>query len=569
MDILAEASAVSQSRKNLKRKTPDQVEKSLDASYRSGEMVERKRLPPSYFRLHAAKYLQMDKMLKNLFFPLRVLRNHFGLSSYSGCNQKNAEDLLGIKQRMIGAMRTKGHYRGVAFFDIRNTDLEASPTAYNCLNGDPKQIGGVRDSTNPSNTTQNVDSIYRAFHNGPQLDGGALGATTFDGGSVLPNAQQVFTDSDSIDRAQVRSLSMGINLGSIEQAALNGMCYADPVVANGRLAVPAAPVANMDNTELLPGQTSISSYANSPWIDSDPGTSAYNYQVANGVVRIVDGSLQMDIMNTENTPCVVEVVIHSKKKNNLPKQKIFDQFQHDYQLLNAAKGITSGFTATDANESGGWQTFYDPEVPLLKLPKSCRVYEYVTEVHRSHHILAPGQSKLVSIKLGSLWYKLSNKNDIISSNPTGTGNPNKGFISHVDNVGTLFCSVGHSGFMCPQGIQAVMDGPPGVGGQVYDEAYMSPQSVFSTTAGRGSGWWAGMAHAPSSILLSGNYEESFYPMTFDRSDPTATRGFLNRGAVFQTKDTTNRAHVPVSHILPEKVVTSDSTFKDNVFIEGL
>lgn len=566
MDIVqAAGSAPAVGRKNLKRKTPEQVGKALDAHYRDGEMIERKRLPPVSFRLHPAKYLNMDKMLKNLFFPLRVLRNHFGLTSYSGCNTLDAEDLLNINKDIAGVLRTKGNYRGVAFFSVRNTDVEANPTANDCLNGDPKQIGGVRDSG--VTKVQQVDSIYRPYHNGPQLVGGLLGSSTYDGSSVSLNGQQVLTSADSKDSAQVRDLSMGINLTQIEAAALNGMCYADPVVASGRLAVPAAPVLNSDNTELVPGQTGIQNYENSVYIDSDPGSAAYNYQVADGVVRIVDGSLVMDIMNTENTPCVVEVVIHSKKKNNLTKQQIFDQFQLDYNRLNAAKGVTAGFSASDANTSGGWQTFYDPEVPLMKLPKSCRVYDYVSEVHRSHHILAPGQSKLVTIKLGSLWYKLSNKNDIVNADPTEQGKPNLGFVSHTDNVGTLFVSVGHSGFNCPQGIQAVLNGPSGDGSTVYSQAYMSPMTTYSSVGGtvRGSGWWAGMAHAPSSILLSGKYEESFYPMTFDRSVPTATRGFIGRGAMFQADGTTDRAHIPVTHILPAKVVTADSTFKSNSF----
>lgn len=553
--------------KNLKRKTPDQVEKILDANYRSGEMVERKRLPPAYFRLHAAKYLQMDKVLKSLFFPLRTLRNFFGLSSYSDCNRTDAEDLLQIAKNVSGVMRTKGNYRGVAFFTVRNTDLQVNPTSSDCLNADPKAIGGIRASDN--SYIADIDSIYRPYHNGPCFSGVAsAGQVVFDGSQVNGAKQQVLTSDDSKDQTQVRDLSMGINLSHIEKAALNGMCYADPVVANGRLANPSSPVLQQENTELLPGQNALSFYQNSPWINTDAGSETYNYQVANGVVRIVDGSLEMDIMNTENTPCVVEVVIHSKKKNNLSKQKIWDQFHMDYERLNAAYGTTSGFTAADANLSGGWQTFYDPEVPLMKLPKSATVYQYVTEVHRSHHILAPGQSKLVSIKLGSLWYKLSNKNDLHIVNPTGIGEGDvyKGFLSYVDNVGTLFVSLGHSGFNCPQGIQAVLNGPEG--SKVYNQAFMSPQTDFATVANtvRGTGWWAGMVHAPSSILVSGKYEEQFYPLSFDRSQPVSTRQLIHRGAVFQdVDDATKRAFIPLTHILPEKVVTSDSTFKTNSF----
>jgi hypothetical protein len=489
---------------------------------------------------------------------MKTLKNYFGLSSYTDCNKLDAEELLGIPKDVMGQLRTKGHYRGVAFFTVRNTDIEANPTAQNCLNGDPKLIGYIRDG-DPATASAAVDSIYRPFHNGPVLQGLA---PIYDGTSVSNGASQVLTDEDSANQTQVRSLSMGVNLVHVEKAALNGMCYADPVVANGRLAVPASPVPNADNTELIPGQISIQGYDNSPFTSEVPGSVTYNYQVANGVVRIVDGSLVMDIMNTENTPCIVEVVIHSKKKNNLNKQSIHNLFQEDYERVYAAKGITSGTTSSDGNLAGGWQTFYDPEVPLMKLPKSANVYKYVTEVHRSHHILAPGQSKCVTIKLGSLWYKISNKNDFLM-----VGNdPNKGFISHKDSVGSLFVSLGHSGFNSPQGIQAVMNGPTGEGSTVYTEAFMSPMTSFSDPIVPGAGWWAGMAHAPSSILVSGKYEEQFYPMTFDRAN-TTTRGHVDRGAVFQRGQ--NRAHVPITHILPEKVVTSDSTFKSNSFREEL
>jgi len=560
--VAAAGAAYSAVKKNLKRKTPEQVQKALDGSFRAGEMIERKRVAPVTFRLHPAKYLQMDKLLKSLFFPLKTLRNHFGLMSYTDVNRKDAEDLLGIQKDVAGIMRTKGTYRGLALFSVRDTAPWLSPVSANALNADPKLIGKVNK---PGVFEGNVDTIYRAYHNGPSLSDGTGGAVTYDGSSVIRGATQVLTDVDSADQSQVRDLSMGINLAHIEKSALNGMCYADPVVANGRLAVPAAPVANQDNTELIPGQSSIQSYQNSPFVDEDDGTAAYNYQVANGVVRIVDGSLCMDIMNTENTPCVVEVVIHAKKKNNLTKQSIYNQFINDYERLYAASGLTSSYTASDANAAGGWQTLYDPEVPLLKLPKSSEVYSYVTEVHRSHHILAPGQSKLVTIKLGNLWYKISNKNDLL----IGGDFPNKKFTSHEQGAGTLFVAIGHSGFNTPQGIQAVL----GSEAPAYPQAFMTPETSYPADAAsqmRGTGWWAGMTHAPSSIVLSGNYQETFYPMTFDRSEGSTTAGFINRAAVFQAyNDPLKRAVIPPTHILPEKIVTADSTFKSNVFREEL
>jgi len=558
-----------------KRKSPElknassaQCHKLIANSFRGGEMIERKRLPPANYRLHAAKWLVMDKMLKHLLFPLQCLKNNFGFTSYSGLNKLDVEEALDIPSSMIGKQRTGGCYRGVAFFDLRTTNPAHTPISNNTLNGDPKKVGAI--SGDQVNKNFDIDSIYRTFHNGPTLQNknqAGTSVTPYDGNIITQDAMQEFvaspaTAATATSGITARSLGMGINLSQIEAASVNSMCYADPIFSTGRLitagipgsAGAAASVANLNNTELTPGQTGVNPSANSLY----QASGLYNNQIRNAIVRVADGKVTMDIMNTENTPCVVEIVIHSKKKNNLTKQECFNRLFNDAQTHYSSKGVTAGTTSSDSNTSGGWQTLYDPDVPLLKLPANSPCYQLMSEVHRSNHILAPGQSKLVTISLGSHWYKLINKNDA-----RGVQGPIDGFDSYIDNAGSLFCSVGHSGFMSPQGIQTMTDGssntnlytlPGGFGAPVY-----------------GSGWWVGATHTQSSILVSGGYEEKFYPLTIDRSDVDHTTHHLHRPAYLENSlsGAAVRPAVPTVQIIPEKVVTASSTFRDTTYREEL
>jgi len=550
----------------LKHASTAQCHKLIANSFRGGEMIERKRLPPANYRLHPAKWLVMDKMLKHMLFPLQCLKNNFGFSSYSGIAKLDAPDVLNIPKSMIGTQRTGGCYRGVAFFDLRTTNTAHTPVSNNTLNADPKKVGGVSGSL--VNQNFDIDSIYRTFHNGPQLQNTTANGTSVtpsDGNVVTQSAMQSFvvgpaTETTAQAGTTARSLGMGINLSHIEAASVNSMCYADPIFTSGRLitsgipgsAGAAAAVPNLNNTELTPGQTGVAPNGNALLQSSG----VYNNQVRNAIVRVADGKVVMDIMNTENTPCVVEIVIHSKKKHNLTKQDCFNSMFTDAQTYYASKGISAGTTSADANTSGGWQTLYDPDVPLLKLPASSNCYQLMTEVHRSNHILAPGQSKLVTIGLGSLWYKLCSKNDV----QTGTA-PINGFSSFIDNAGSLFCSVGHSGFMSAQGLQTLTDGETTANTNLYTNPGGFGEPVI------GSGWWVGATHTQSSILVSGGYEEKFYPMTIDRSQVDHTTHHIHRPAYLEnaTAGPSLRPMVPTAQIIPEKVVTASSTFRDTTF----
>jgi hypothetical protein len=553
---------------DLKSASTKQCEKILANSFRQGEMVERKRLPSVNYRLHSAKWLSMDKMLKHLLFPLQSLKCNFGFTSYSGVNKQDVTDLLAIDKSPIGKQRTQGHYRGVAFFDIRNTSYDDTITSNNTLNSKSLQVGGVNGNLVSKNF--NVDSSYRIYQNGPSLvhkDASDAVVQPFDGNFVDQHAMQTFqkgplTTSHATQGDKARSISMGINLSQIEAASVNSMCYADPIFTQGRLitagavgsAGAAASVQNQNNTELVPGQTGVNPSGNK--LNVLPGT--YNSQVRNGIVRIADGKVVMDIVNTENTCCVVEIVIHAKKKNNMTKQEIFNRIFGDAQTYYNSKGSGAPDpTETDYNSSGGWQTFYDPDVPLLKLPSNSPCYSLVSEVHRSNHILAPGQSKLVTIHLGSHWYKLINKNDV-----TSLQNTQSGFTSLTDNAGSLYCSVGHSGFLNPQGIQAFTDGTDNTNLFTKPGGFGNPVN--------GSGWWVGATHTPSSIMVSGGYDEKFYPLTIDRSTVDHTAHHIHHPAYIESGTTPfERGAVPTVQIIPEKVVVSDSTFRDTTHREEL
>ena len=180
---------------------------------------------------------------------------------------------------------------------------------------------------------------------------------------------------------------MGSNLADMEENAVAGMCYADPVVSQFRVRSVTASdnglVTEAANTGVIEGEDNPDT-ANPSTTYVGPDATNYFSYMSDAVMRIVDGSLQMDIMNTEQTPCVVEIVIHSKKKNDLTKAQIYKELFNDVNRHLRAKGVSDAPDAT-ANQTGGWQAFYDPNYPLLKVPSKARVLSYITEVHRSNH----------------------------------------------------------------------------------------------------------------------------------------------------------------------------------------
>lgn len=508
------------------------------------ELIDRKRAPGKTYRLHPAKYLVMDKMLKSMFFPLMTTRLKFGMSSFTGTNLRNAQNLdtAGVLTP-LEQLRARGLYRGLVMFNVRNTDGNITRSTDNALNAKTLSVGQYAgDNSSGAPVAGDIFSSYRRFHSQPSTtDGSSVPADAVKVANELP----VFTADDSSTSGTIRSLDLGANLSDIEENAVAGMCYADPAISQYRL----RSVTATSGAQELAANTGLIASESGPIVGSEnltytgPDQSNYFTHLENVVVRIVDGHVIMDIMNTEQTPCVVEVVIHSKKKNNVAKAQCFNQLYQDVNRYVRGKAVVDAPDAS-SQQSGGWQAFWDPSYPLLKVPSGSRCLEYMSEVHRSNHVLNPGQSKSIKIQLGNLWYKLGNKADIIDDDFDGANAQQ--FPKFKWNAGSLFFTVGHSGFEYPQNAAAL---PLNNALIITDPGDASVQL--------GSGFWVGKSHAPSSISIDASYEDKYYPCTVDRTANPMFNSGMQRIAF-----TTGNFAVPAATIIPQRVAASSGVVQD-------
>lgn len=508
------------------------------------EMIDRKRLPPSSYRLHPAKYLQMDKMLKSMFFPTMTTKLNFGISSFSGVNLVNAHDKTdGLPAPLEDRLRTRGLFRGLAMFDVRNTDGGITRSTADGLNCTSVRVG---ETAVAAGNAMNIGSMYRRYHSQPLQVIASGGSSSADGDTVV-NQEPDIVNTDSETAGTIRSLTLGTNLSDIEENATAGMCYSDPVIAQYRLrgqAGTASASSEAANTNMIDGEPGpVLNSANTTW--TGPDQNNYFTHMQDAVVRVTDGYVHLDIMNTEQTPCVVEVVIHSKKKNDRTKAQIFNELFTDVNRHLKAKGVVDN-SQVGANPSGGWQAFWDPNYPLLKVPSKARCLQYISEVHRSNHVLAPGQAKTVKIALGNLWYKLGNKSDRINDdyNPALS----QQFPKVKDNTGCLYFSIGHSGFEYPQSVTNF--------GPNVTNVETTPGDL--NTPLTGAGFWVGKTNAPSSISIDGVYQDKFYPITIDRSPNNVLDHNAPRPAVLSSSKglALGAAAVPLATIIPQRVATS-------------
>jgi hypothetical protein len=518
------------------------TENALETIHHRHELVDRKRLPPVVYRLHAAKYLVMDKMLKSMFFPLMTTKLRFGMSSFSGTNILNAQELDDVTTPTpLEKLRARGLFRGLVMFNVRNTDGAVTRSTTNALNAKNLVVGSYSgDAAAGGTIAGDIFSTYRRFHSQPKAP-----LTPASDGSKAINQLPVFTEDDTADSGTIRTLDLGTNLSDIEENAVAGMCYADPSISQFRL----RSVTGASETQELAANTGLIAGESGPVVQSanltytGPDQQNYFTHLENMVVRIVDGFVHLDIMNTEQTPCVVEVVIHSKKKNDLSKAQCFNQLYQDVNRYVRGKAVVDSPDGS-SQQSGGWQAFWDPSYPLLKVPSGSRCQEFMTEVHRSNHVLAPGQSKLVKVKLGSLWYKLGNKANIIDDDYDGS--TAQQFPKFKWNAGSLFFTVGHSGFEYPQNAAALpLTNPTIITAPGTSEAQL------------GSGFWVGKSHAPSSISIDAQYEDKYYPCTVDRS----TNPQFNSGMQLVARTNAGYA-IPAATIIPQRVAASPGVVQD-------
>lgn len=540
---------------NLSQSSMASTTSALVSIHSNHEMVDRKREAPATYRLHPAKFLKMDKMLKSMFFPLMTTQVKFGISTFSGKDLENAASFFSSANASAADyLRTRGLYRGLAMFDVRTTNVAANRQADNALNAKEVLVANVYGGNNailtppgPAPINGQVMSHFRRFHSGPEQN------EDCDGGEIV-NEVPVLSADDVATQNYIRSIPLGSNLTDMEQNAVAGMCYADPALSQFRLRSVTATSSDKEqaaNTGIVAGESRPDiSNSDTTYVGPDPAN--YYSFMSDAVMRIVDGSLVLDIMNTEQTPCVVEIVIHSKKKNDLTKSQIYSQLFDDVNRYVRAKGVTDA-PDDSANKSGGWQAFYDPNYPLLKVPSKARCLQYISEVHRSNHVLAPGQSKKVTIHLGNLWYKLGSKSDQIDGAlPTDT--TTQSFPKAEFNVGGLFVNIGHSGFEYPQSVTSIGN----TVSRVSTTPSAAPEENHPYGFVPGAGFWVGKSNAPSSLSIDGSYTDKFYPMTFDRSPNNIINSGQPRPARFTGFGGTVRAAVPLATIIPQRVATSDS-----------
>lgn len=509
-----------------------QVNKTLAAANDYGMA---RRAASMFARLHPAKYLKMDPLLKELFFPTLNYKQAFGFTSVSCINQgsgqtsgmttgvvatDNRNKSGGIDQPSNDTewSKPRGPFRGFACFTLRSSRIaepttSTAPATSGKLNTKQIQVGGCNLWSGGAGATSDpVYSHYRRFFNGPVVK-------TTANQTVQGNANVVqMLDCPSVQPAtpeknSALSVSEVGFRGQLEQIAARACPF---VPSNSRLRGPTAFAA--------PQTTSSSNQSYCPPSDqtyrilNDSGK--YYQTVLNDNFRICDGYLEMDISNGKVAPVLIEIVIHSFKKQfheasgNTLLDALFKSIWNSVQMSqrSGTGGLgggnfdtTQGTDNNNDNMSGGWQAFYDPAYPLLKTKKSMDQHSesIAHEVHRSSHVLSPGQTKLVRISLGSLYYSLGGQTK-------GPGAPQSNVQAFSQPVpmmgpGSLLVTVGHSGFE--------MLSAPAIAQDPASGLFVYPDSVTGNTHNvPGSGFWVGKQHTASEIVVSGKYCEKFYPM---------------------------------------------------------
>lgn len=473
-----------------------------------GEYGENRRAKAYIKRLHMAKYLKCDRLLKELFFPTLTMGHRFGFCSVTGIEAKGAA-ALGDNGSTdpVQYAKAAGLYRGIAMFTLRScTQLLTDESN---LNSNQFQTG----VTKITGSDLPISSCYRRFNSRPELHSsdtrnGAAVETTVPPTvthNMLPDMSIKGTPHDA-NTLYVPAVG---NINELETKAVQSTNFQHAVGSSSSsegtttIGVPAS--------SSTPSQPAFSpNWDGNSVVYNDRG--AYYANLKNTTIRISDGYIEMDISNGKTTSTYIEVVIHSFKKNanGVGTQQLVNAIHNAVQYQQSDRNVSTYYTSTSNSQTqqpGGWQAFWDPTYPLLGVKSQHRkpVDAIANEVHRSVHMLGPGQSKLVKIHLGSLYYDLGNKSDHGAYN---TSDPSPlGFPNPTTGVGALNVSIGHSGVM-----QLSAPSDPSGGATAnqfanYPDAY-TDANVHDHV---GAGFWVGKAFCPSEIVVSGNYVEKFYP----------------------------------------------------------
>lgn len=474
------------SSRNQTRLSTTVVKRSIADVTASAESSDEKRLPPSIYRLHPAKYVSgLPSLFKDMFMPTLTSKLSFGFVSNNGTGKEIYGETVNTD---ISCQAPRGVWRGVALFKARFTDPSIMRASEDALNAS-RVATGIAIGTSSTNKS-GVLSCYRRFTSNPVS--GNIGTAA----GVNQTVCDTLTASAPTS-GQLRQLGLGTNLAHLEDHAYESTNFIQSISSKsigtaGQHNVIGSQV-NVPDLDTEGGNSGTSNTGTSyDWDGTTPLIQGQYYppNVRDMVMRISDGFVEMDISNTSKTSCVIELVVHSLKKSDYTtgSQDVYNEIYNSYQYaVNQATDVNPGL----GQSPGGWQAFYDPQVPFLKVPSkhSRKLNDLATEAHRSCHILAAGQSKVVKISLGSLYYKLGSKSNFPTQNVSGY------IHSQVDALGTLLFSVGHTGV-------------PGF-------ESMGSEKMFDLTGGAlvtGNGFWAGKVPTPSSIAVTGKYQEQYYPM---------------------------------------------------------
>lgn len=427
------------------------------------------RLPACNYRLHAPKAMSLPGILNELFIPKLTSRLSFGFTSNTGISQ--SYDVSGSDNSTTGTAGAapRGCYRGVSLLKFRFTDKNVNRTEANALNA-------THIARNQAVGGKQILSHMRQFLSSPTL------ANVGGGSKVTQPAIQTITDDPVLDNSKIRQLGAGANLTHFEDHAYQAPAFMQAVGSG----INTEQIGTMDTEDVADwdGQVPVLQGSGSP-------ESPYYYpnNAKEATMRIIDGFVEFDISNSSKTSAVIEVVLHSMKKTSVDinSPEVYKSLFNNYEYYSKSQ-YQENAPDVNGSDTGGWQTFYDPKVPLLSCPKKFNKNLHAYEVHRSNHVLGVGQSKKIKISLGSLTYKLGNKSDSILSNEADDLKT----YTKRDNAGTILVAIGHTGFDALESVA--------VPGQTLTSAVL------------GQGLWAGKSPSPSSIVVSGMYQEQYYPM---------------------------------------------------------
>lgn len=498
---------------NQSKRSYSTMQSTLSNMTTIGDVASGKRGPSATYRLHKAKYLKMDAMLKQLMFPLHRFKGIFGFVQNSGQGLNVAVPGTSTD---IDKLAARSAFRSISFFKLRHTSpryLSGYPT-YNSTTSSTNQakvLNGIRNnigssSFNTTNANQPIYSYFRRFANTPVIKDVALGtgSTSVNGAGGCPDPTATGIKTMSFDSGNYRQLWMDYNCADMERAALQEQPFAPnpPHLGNhvGASAEESDFATPQDGPQIYTGTATqpVLPYA---WKDA--------------TMRIADGKLELDIQNGTRSVTIVEIVIHSMKQSE-PGEGDFADTPRIYEAIwkanNAAYSEKTKYTenvfvntsvtpsVADGTQQGGWCSFWDPKTPFLavKGKYKAQVSKIANEVHRSAHILSPGESKTVTIMLGSLYYKLGNRSGFFPREIVASDD----LTCKVDGAGTLAVAVGAFGVDCLEAM--------GGDGNTFEFV-----QTGATNDLEGAGFWVGKRPAPSSIVVAGKYEEAWYPCYLD------------------------------------------------------